>query len=89
MLLAPDLAREPRPPSIGNRLAVRAEADPPAEEELDLLRHPDREEAGVLEEEGALLGEEEVEAVEVDLQLVHLDLGEVGVVRWRRGSGSA
>ena len=38
---------------------------------------------------GPLLGEEQIEAVEVDLLLVHLDLREVGVVRARRASGSA
>ena len=41
----------------------------------------DREEPGVLEEEGALLGEEQAEAGQVDLLVVHLDLREVRVVR--------
>ncbi len=40
---------------------------------------PDGEEAGVLEEERPFLGKEQVEAVEIDLLLVDLDLREVGV----------
>ena len=41
----------------------------------------ERERAGALEEEVALLGEEQVEAGQVDLLFVHLDLREVGVHR--------
>ncbi len=59
----------------------RRQADPAGEEEVDLLRLAELEGRGVLEEERPLLGEEEVEAGEVHLLLVGLDLGEVGVNR--------
>ena len=39
-----------------------------------------REDARVLQEERPLLGKEQIEAVEIDLLVVHFDLGEVGVV---------
>ena len=80
-LLRPALPDRRRAAEDRDRLTVRPDADAAAEEELDLLGDADREQAGVLEEEGPLLGKEEVEAVEVDLLLVDLDLGEVGVVR--------
>ena len=60
--------------------ATGPDADPAAEEQLDLLRFPDTEQAGVLKEEGPLLGKEQAEPVQVDLLLVRLDLGEVRVV---------
>ena len=80
--------RQPRAAQDGNRLSGGADADAPAEEEVRLAgvveRRPaavgHREGPGVLEEEGSLLGEEELEPIEVDLLVVHLDLREVGVV---------
>ncbi len=74
------LARDPQPRFDRHHLAVRPEADPSGKEEQRLLGHSDLEQARVLEKERPLLGEEEIEPVEVDLQLVGLDLGEVGVV---------
>ena len=74
-----DLAREPRPAQDVDGLAEAREPDPAREEEVHLLGLPELEGGGVFEEEGALLGEEEVEAGEVDLLLVGFDLGEVGV----------
>ena len=85
MGVGPDLAGQPAAAPNGNALAVVADADAPAEEQLELARLPHREEPRVLEKEGPLLGEEQVEPVEVDLLLVHLDLREVGVVRQVEG----
>ncbi len=79
-LHAGQVARHARPGDDRHRLAVRPDADPAAEEQLHLAGLPHGEEAGVLEEERPLLRKEQVEAVEVDLLLVHLHLGEVGVV---------
>src|SRR5687767_2387138 len=62
-----------------NRFAVRADADAPAEEQVDFTGIADGEEAGVLEKEGALLGKEQIEAIEVHLLVVDLDLREVRV----------
>ena len=60
-----------------------AQADPPAEEEFRAApeRGPaaDAEETGVLQEEGPLFGEEQAEAVEIDLLIVGFHLGEVRV----------
>ena len=58
---------------------VVGDADPPAEEDLRLLRIAEIEESRPLQEELALLLEEEAEAGQVDLDVVGLDLGEVGV----------
>jgi len=69
-------------------MAAGVEPDAAREEHLHerrlarvALRQTELEDAGVLQEELALLGEEEGEAGEVDLLLVGLDLGEVGVER--------
>ena len=62
-----------------NGLARRTDPDPTTEEQLDLAGIADREEAGVLQEERALLREEQIEAIEVDLLIVDLDLREIGV----------
>ncbi|MYE24948.1 MAG: hypothetical protein F4Y01_13570 [Gammaproteobacteria bacterium] len=43
-------------------------------------RKADAERTRVFEEERARLGKEQAEAAEVDLLLVRLDLGEIGVV---------
>ena len=67
------------PPRMGIR-DPSSDPDAPAEEQLQLARLPHREQPGVLQEERPLLGEEQVEPVQVDLLLVHLDLREVGVV---------
>ncbi len=83
------LARDAAAADDRDRLAVVANADAAAEEQIDLTGIADREEAGVLEEERPLLGEEQREAIEVDLLIVDLDLGEVGVDGARRASGSA
>ena len=59
----------------------RRQADPAREEQVDLLRVAELEGRRVLEEERPLLGEEQVEARQVDLLFVGLDLREVGVDR--------
>ena len=46
-----------------------------------------RENAGVLEKERSFLGKEQVEAIEIDLLLVHLDLREVRAVGQVEGQG--
>ena len=77
------------PAAVDRHGAALFEPDAPAvEQDRHLVRAPptcrrraaERERARVLEEELALLREEEAEAREVDLLLVGLDLGEVGVV---------
>ena len=78
-VLFPTLPESRPPPMDRNLLAVLAEADPPAEEDVDRPGLSDREQARVLQEERPLLGEEQREPVEVDLLVVHLDLREVGV----------
>ena len=83
--VGPDLAGQPAAAPDVDALAVVADADAPAEEQLELARLPHREEPRVLEKEGPLLREEQVEPVEVDLLVVHLDLREVGVVRQVEG----
>ena len=83
-----DLARQPGAPENRDLAPARTDADAAAEKQLRLARvaagHlPDaahREDAGVLEKERPLLRKEQVEAIQVDLLLVHLDLREVGVV---------
>ena len=79
------LAGQPRPPDDRYRDAAFRQADPSREEQVGAAPEAgpaaDVEHAGVLQEEVALLGEEEREARQVDLLLVHLDLGEVGVQR--------
>ncbi len=55
------------------------QADAAREEQIDLLRVAELERRRVLEEERPLLGEEQIEARQVDLLLVGLDLREVGV----------
>src|ERR1043165_2311513 len=56
------------------------DADAAREKEIDRLRRAGREDAGVLEEEGTLLREEHRKPREIGALLVHLDLGEIGVV---------
>ena len=75
----PGLARHAAAAEDRNRLAVVADADAAAEEQIDFAGVADAEEAGVLEEERPLLREEQVEAIEVDLLIVDFDLREVGV----------
>ena len=60
---------------------VGRQADAPREEQVDRLRLAELERRRVLEEERPLLREEQIEAREVDLLLVGLDLREVGVDR--------
>ena len=79
-VVVPGLAREAGAAEDGDRHAARADADPPAEEEVHRTAPAHGEVPGVLQEEGALLREEQVESGEVDLLVVHLHLGEVGVV---------
>ena len=81
-------AGEPRAADDRDRLAGRGQADSPAEEQIGLDRGRREgaagahlEQAGVLEEEVALLGKEEAEPRQVHLLLVDLDLREIGVVR--------
>ena len=75
----PGLAGDAAAADDRNRFAVVADADAAAEEQVDLTRIADAEEAGVLEEERALLRKEQLEAIEVDLLIVDFDLREVGV----------
>ena len=63
--------------SIGTPAARQADAA--GEEQIDRLRLAELERRRVLEEERPLLGEEQIEAREVHLLLVGLDLREVGV----------
>ena len=84
-VLAPTWPLRRPPPPDRDPLSVVANPDPPAEEQLELARLPHREQPRVLQEERPLLGEEQVEPVEVDLLVVHLDLREVGVVRQIEG----
>ena len=79
MLNLPGLARDAAAAQDRDRLAVVADADAAAEEQIDFTGIADAEEAGVLEEERPLLREEQREAIEVDLLIVDLDLREVGV----------
>ena len=69
-------------PQDGDLLAVLVAADGAREEGNELraaARRAELEEAGVLEEEVALLREEQREAIQVDLPPIDLGLGEVGV----------
>ena len=68
------------PPMMGIARVVGADADCAAEEHFGLAADADREESGILEEERPLFGEEQVEAIEIDLLGIDFDLGEVGVV---------
>ena len=77
---AVDLAGQTAARHDWNEQTVLVQADAAAEEQIELIALADRKEPGVLEEERPLLGEAEVEAGEVDLLRVHLDLREVGVV---------
>ena len=63
-----------------DRQRRRRQADAPREEQIDLLRVAELESRGVLQEERAFLGEEQIEARQVDLLFVGLDLREVGVI---------
>jgi hypothetical protein len=63
-----------------HELAGCVDPDAAREEQLDSLRRPGREGAGILEEERALFREEQREAREVGALFVDLDLREVGVV---------
>ena len=84
-----------RPPASIGHLAALVEADAPAVEQHRRVAGagvlPGRDDAAegeralVLEEELALLGKEQAEPRQVDLLLVGLDLGEVGVVGEVRG----
>ena len=85
MRVGPNLPAQSAAAPDGNRHAVVPDPDPPAEEQLELPRLPHREQARVLQKERPLLREEQVEPVEVDLLVVHLDLREVGVVRQIEG----
>ena len=71
-------ARQPGTPLDGHRLAL-VDAYGAAEEQV-CAAAAHAEEARVLKEEGPFLGEVEGETGEVELLVVHLDLGEVGVV---------
>ena len=82
--LRPDTAREPGTPD--NRdFAVLGDPDLATEEHLVRGRlewipgNTEIEDAGVLQKEVTLLGEEETEAGQVDLCVIHLDLREVRV----------
>ena len=75
------LSRKAPTADDGYLAAIGAQADATAEEDIDGPRLPYREEAGVLQKEGALLRIEQGEPVQIDLLVVHLDLCEVGVVR--------
>ena len=79
--LAPYFARQSDTAINRNRVAVIADADATAEEHLYLSPAADRKLTGVLKKEGALLREKQVEAIEVHLLIIDLDLREVGVVR--------
>src|SRR5204863_10084666 len=78
-------ARQPGAAHDGNWRAARAQPDPAAEERDDLVARAagwsrggrDAEDARVLQEQLALLREEQIEAREVDLLLIGLDLREV------------
>ena len=72
-----DRTRLPGEP--GAPLDVAFEAHPATEEDCGLPPAPELEQPGALEEELPLFREEEVEPGEVDLDVVRLDLGEVGV----------
>ncbi len=63
-----------------NLVPVVADADSAAEKEFDFLSNTDIKLAGVLEEEGPLLREEQAKTIEVDLLFVDFDLSEVGIV---------
>ena len=86
-----DLSRHAGAPEDGYDFAFGTDADPPGEEEVNFAGSPYGKLSGVLEEEGALLREEEIKAVEVDLLLVYFHLCEVGVVGQveRDGGGDA
>ena len=63
----------------GNLDSAGIDADAPAEEKLGLTGTSDLKVTGIFQEEGSLLGEEQIEAGQVDLLFVHFHLGEVGV----------
>ena len=67
------------PGEPGAPLDVAFEAHPAAEEDFGLPPGPELEQSGALEEELPLFRKEKVEPGEVDLDVVRLDLGEVGV----------
>src|SRR5262245_40170212 len=73
-------ARETSATANPNWIANRVDADPARQEQFHRLRRARREDAGVLEEEGTLLGEEERETREVGALFVYFYLSEVGVV---------
>ena len=72
--------RHPPTAGHGNRRTGVIESDPTAVERRDDVE-PGVEEIRALEEEGATLGEEDREAVEIDHLPIHLGLCEVHVVR--------
>ena len=78
---------EPYPTAIEQRRGIAATEDTSAAGAADVAEATLRklEDAAPLEKELALLGEEQAEAGQVDLLLVDLDLGKVGVVREVRG----
>ena len=63
----------------GNLDPAGIDADAAAEEEFGLAGTSHLEITGILQEEGSLLGEEQIEAGEIDLLFVHFHLGEIGV----------
>ena len=86
MFIAPMIVRPCRPESrapamIGTISPIRREPDPPREDELGDLRQPELKCLLSLEKELTFLGEEQVEAGEVDLLNVDFFLREVGVDR--------
>ena len=86
---AVDLAAQAAAAPDRHEQSVLVEADAAAEEQIELVALADREQAGVLQEERPLLGKAQIEAREVDLLRVDLDLREIGVVGQRPGSGWA
>jgi hypothetical protein len=75
----PRAAGESRAGQNRNLLSVLADSNASAEKHFRLARTADREEPGIFQEERPLLREEEIEAVQIHLLLVDLDLCEVGV----------
>ena len=63
----------------GDRLAVVGEADAAGEDDVRVAAFPELEVALAFQEDLAFLGKAEGEAAEVDLEVVHLFLREVGV----------
>ena len=77
---AAGLAAQPRAAPNRHQRAVVVDADAPAEEQIDVAGLADREQPAFSRKNGRFSGKTQVEARQVDLLLVHLDLREVGVV---------